>query len=993
MLAACAAAPCNVAALDPSRPIDQYIHRAWTTADGLPVNAVHAIVRGQDGYLWLGTAEGLVRFDGLRFTVFNPANTPALADRFVASLKETPDGSLWIGTDRGGLTRLRRGQFTRYGAAQGLPAARVQAIADGPGDGICVGLRDAGLACLDGDHFARYGTRDGMPSDNVLALLRDQDGSLWVGTDAGLDRFRGGHFAHFSAENGLPPGRVHAIVRDHGGRLWIGTVDGPQGAPRPGGGVAVFEGGRFARESAGGRLPPAGVLSIAEDRDGSLWLGTAGSGVLRLVHEQVGQWMVAGAPDGEPVLAVAEDAEGSVWLGTGAAGLHRLRNNSFLAYTRRDGLPDDGVQAIFEDSRRTIWIGTHAGVCTLTAAPRCQPAAEGLVDRRVHAVLEDTDGSLWFGTEGGLDRLRAGRVTHLSSRDGLPVDDVRALARDRSGTLWVGTWGGGLARVVDDRAEPISDDNGTAGRFVNVLYQTRSGSIWVGTTEGLGVWTGDRLSDATRDRGMPASVESLYEDGEGTLWMGTRGGGLYAFAAGRLTRITAADGLADDVIGTILEDDGGNLWMGSRTGIFTVPRRQLAEFVSGRHAAVESRAFDTTDGMPSRECAFGQGRWKGSDGRLWFATSAGVVTVNPARVERSAVAPPVRIEEVRREGDALALDATSYLRASPRHLEFRFVGLSLADPARVRYRYHLDGYDAGWIAGGGSRTAQYTSLPPGSYRFRVQAANADGVWSADGDTFALTIEAPVWRRPWVLALLAVAGVLLLAGAGQRVAAVRQAMASSHGTPRAGRSRGAWVRVEAERRERVSARLASIRESAAAALASAPPADVRSAIEQIAEAAAQALDDVRPPGQAPLPEAVRAAGLFDALRALVDEVSRSSGIAFRIEIDPDAPPLPDALVEAVYGGVRELVHNVAAHAQATKARVTVEFTGRALVATVADNGRGFEPGEIAGLPGGLTDLAARAKVSRGSCRIRSAPGRGTAVVLELPVRGRGAGQGT
>jgi ligand-binding sensor domain-containing protein/signal transduction histidine kinase len=991
LIAVCGGAAVPALALDPSHAIDRYVHQAWTTDQGLPQNSIYAIVQTRDGYLWLGTDEGLVRFDGLRFTVFDRTNTPAITDPFVFTLHEAQDGSLWAGTDRGGLVRYRDGRFSRYDAAHGLPSARVQAIASDARGTLWVGLRGAGLARLTGDRVTTFSTRDGLSSDNVLALLVDSAGTLWIGTDAGLDRFEGGRFVHIPTSDGLPPGGVRAIHEDRSRQLWIGILGGALGARVHDGALCVRRGERFDVVSTGADLPSIGVMSILDDRDGNLWLGTAGGGIVRFHDGRFESWLLADTPSDDMVYALAEDREGSLWVGTQPGGLHRLRNSRFVTYAKRDGLTDEVIESLLEDRHGVMWVGTHAGgVCTLEGrAPTCRTTKDGLAHNRVNAMVEDPDGSVWLGTEGGLNRLRGRTTARYTSIDGLPVDHVNALLRDRAGQLWIGTWGGGLARMTGGR---IDRPAGATGRYVNVLYQRRSDEVWIGTTEGLSIWTGERIIDATGQLGMPAAVEAIYEDRDGYVWIGTRRDGLFLYKDGRLTQYTTQSGLYDNLVGTLLEDGNGYFWMTCNKGIFRVSRQELLDVAAGRRATVASRVFDTADGMKNRECDFGQGRWKGRDGRLWFATVGGVAVIDPARLASDSEPARMRIEQLAVDGDELATDPPPTLGYGKRHVEFRFVGLSLSAPSRVRYRYRLEGFDGDWIDGGDSRTAHYTNLPPGPYRFRVTASNGDGMWSPDPALLAFTVASPIWHRPWfalTLFGLVIVGVLVV---GQvRVGRLRraQALQAEFSRQLISSQENERKRFAGELHDGIGQQLLIIGNWARLALNPSPASDQsRSSLQMITDTAAESIREIRALTRELQPYNIEHVGLRDALETMLQRMGEASGVPFTTDIDATDDALPADGGINLYRIVQEAANNIVKHAEASNAHVMLKLRAHSIHLSIADDGRGLRPGALDGSTEGggfgLRSLAARTRLLGGRHYIESKPGAGTTIIVEVPV---------
>jgi len=987
VLVAASCITASALALDPSQPLSRYVHQVWTTDQGLPQNSVYAVVQTRDGYLWLGTDEGLVRFDGLRFNVFDRTNTPAITDPFIFALHEAPDGSLWAGTDRGGLIRYRAGQFSHYGPDRGLPAGRIQALASDAHGTLWVGLRGAGVARFDGDRFTVLSAKDGLASDNVLAVFVDSDGTLWVGTDAGLDRFEKGRFVHVQPADGLPPGGVRAIHEDRSHRLWIGILGGALGARFHDGALCVKTAGGFSVVSTGAGLPSIAVMTLTDDRDGNLWLGTAGGGIVRVRDGRLESWLLGDTPSDDMVYALTEDREGNLWIGTQPGGLHRLRNSRFVTIEKRDGLTDEVIESLLQDHHGIMWIGTHAGgVCRLeSGGPTCLTTREGLAHDRVNAMLEDPDGGMWLGTEGGLNRLHDGTFARYTTADGLPVDHVNALLRSGAGDLWIGTWGGGVARMTGSHI----DHPGTTGRYVNVMYQRRSGDIWIGTTEGLAIWTGGRMVDATHDLGMPSSVEAIYEDRDDNVWIGTRRDGLFLYKDGRLTQYTTASGLYDNLVGTLLEDDSGYLWMTCNKGIFRVLRQELLAVAAGRRARIASRAFDTDDGLKNRECDFGQGRWKATDGRLWFATVGGVAVIDPAGLASSSEPARVHIEHLLADGDDVPVDPPPSIRYDTRHIEFRFVGLSLSAPLRVRYRYRLERFDPDWIDGGDSRVAQYTNLAPGSYRFLVIASNGDGLWNPEPESIAFTVASPVWRRPWFA--MTVVGLIIaaaLGGAQVRVARLRhaQAVQAEFSRQLISSQENERKRLAGELHDGIGQQLLLIGNWARLALDRSLPDEPRSSLQTISDTAKESLREVRALTRELEPYNIDHVGLGDAIDRMLRRMADASGVAFTSDIEPVDKALPRDGGINVYRIVQEAANNIVKHAQASNAHVTIARRADTIRVAIADDGHGQSPAGLAGAEGGfgLRSIAARARLLGGTHHIESKLGTGTTVTVEIPV---------
>ncbi|MBI3131833.1 MAG: response regulator [Acidobacteria bacterium] len=752
-----ALAPAPARAQGPQKALTQFMHDVWQTEQGLPQNSVQAVLQTRDGYLWLGTQEGLVRFDGVRFTIYDRRNTPELGHNGVRCLLQDRAGALWIGTD-GGLSRLEGGRWTRFTAADGLPEGQVWALMEDRRGSVWVGTLGGGVARMEGGRFVGQTAGGAHRWRRVNALREDRAGAVWMATEAGLVRLESGAAQVFTPKDGLAHPDVRALLEGRDGSLWIGTV----------GGLNRLRDGKFTTLTRAQGLTNDLVYSLFEDRMGTLWIGTFGGGLNRLREGKLSAFTLKEGLSNDSIQALAGDQEGSLWIGTEGGGLNRLKEGKLSVIGTREGLTHDTIRAVLEDRRGTLWIGTQGG--GLNALKEGGLSAitpkQGLSNGIVRALAEGGDGSLWIGTYGGgVNQLKEGRLSAITTRQGLSNDNVRSMVVDRKGVLWVGTEGGGLNRVEDGRVTVTTTREGLSNDSIHALAEDREGALWIATSRGLNRLKEGKLTVLTTAEGLSNDlVLSLHEGVRGELWIGTYGGGLNRLKEGRLASITTRQGLFDDAVMTILEDDAGLLWMSCNKGIFSVPRREVEEAMEGRRARVTSTAYGTADGMRSAECNGGQpAGWKTRDGRLWFPTIRGVVVVDPRRLPSNPIPPPVAIEEVLIDGKPAA-PGPLQLQPGTRTLEVHYTGLSFLAPEKVRFKYKLEGFDPEWVEAGGRRTAYYTALPHGAYAFRVLACNNDGLWSEAGPSLAVTVMPRLQERGWFRALGALALGALLYGA-------------------------------------------------------------------------------------------------------------------------------------------------------------------------------------------------------------------------------------
>lgn len=746
----------SVRAHNPEKAMTQYAHAVWETKDGLPQNSVHAITRTRDGYLWLGTQEGLVRFDGVRFTVFDKRTVKEMKSNHVQALVEGRDGSLWIATTSG-LLRRRGGEFSRYSTEQGLSHDFLTALWEDGDGALWIGSFGGGVSRFKDGRVTTYTTRQGLSSDFVWSICGGDDGSLWIGTNEGLNRFHQGRFTVYQARRDLPGKVVWTIIRASGGGFWIGT---------DGGLVRWHEGRQRSYATREGLSYPA-VRALSE-QEGVLWVGTEGGGLYRLANGRFSSFTSRDGLSNDFVISLYEDREGILWIGTYGGGLNQLKEGKVTTYTTREGLSHDMVRCIFQSRDGSLWLGTNGGGLNRLRDGRVTvyTRKEGLAGDVVMALAEGRDGSLWVGTNGGLTRLGRGRFTTYTTRNGLSHNSIRALHEDRRGNLWIGTRGGGLNRLADGKITAYRVEDGFPSDVVRAIYEAPDGSLWFATNDGLVHMVDGRFVTYTTSDGLSSNtLLAITGDADGTLWIGTYGGGLNRFKEGKFTRYTTAEGLYDDVIFQILDDQHGSLWLSCNKGIFRVRKKELHDFAMGKLARISFSLLTTADGMKSSECNGGSqpAGWRSRDGRLWFPTLKGAAVIDPINVTFNSLAPPVVIEDLIADGDAVDFRQAIRLPPGKDRVEIHYTGLSFLAPEKVMFRYRLEGFDERWIEAGSRRVAYYTNLPPGRYRFRVTACNNDGVWNPVGATIEFSLEPHFYQTGWFYGLLSL--LVLSAGVG------------------------------------------------------------------------------------------------------------------------------------------------------------------------------------------------------------------------------------
>lgn len=961
----------------------------WTTRDGLPQNSVNAIVQGPDGYLWLGTFGGLVRFDGTRFTLVE--RTDAAGRRHVdrvLSLAFGPDGSLWIGTQNAGLIRRKDGQYDVFTTADGLPADRVTSLGTTPAGEVWVVTSGTRLTRFAGGRFETIRQADGEPVEPAGRIVQDPRGGLWIGNGDRMITIGDDGLAMRRDPAGLSAGDALVFV-DRAGGPWFAR--GERMARLHGDSVRLHD------------VPDAAVM--AEDPRRGYWVGTSNDG---LIHYRPGG---AGAdarryalPDGSRsyrIRSVLVDRSGNLWVGTNANGLLRAKRNLFTTYTTDEGLSHDVATALYEDADGTVWAATNCGgVNAIDSArrtvrvfnPRASGDPEG--DPCVFALTATPDGAVWQGSYGkGVSHVAGGSGSGWPERIGGLADSVvLALYTNRGGSMWVGMRSGGLAVVEDGRVRrSYTSADGLSSDGVRVIRPTRDRDVWVGTLGGANRIANGRITD-TLAAGL--HVRALREDDEGNLWIGTYGAGLILHRDGTSTHIRRADGLADDVVSAILEDGAGNLWMSGNRGIYRVARSQLIAFAEGRRDHVRSVLYGPTDGLRRAETngGFQPAALEDRRGHLWFPTVEGVAVVDPDRAAMDQPPPPVSVEEVVVNGAPRAVGDTLVVGPGRPNLEFHYSALSLSAPEHVTFRHRLQGFDEGWVRAGSRRVAYYPRLEPGDYRFRVSAANREGTWNEAGGPVVLRVVPPVWRRWWFRIS---AGAVLL-GIAALLVVRRERAARREQVAREKFSRRLIESQENERRrvagtlhDGLGQQLLVVRNRALLALrADGVDPDVRAQLDEIEGVVSDALDGVRSLARNLTPHQLEHLGLTAALETMIGAIADSAEISIEATIDPIDGLLPAKGEINLYRVVQEALTNLARHSGAATADVEVRREREALRVTVADDGRGFEADGPAADGFGLSGMAERVRILGGRMAIDTAPGEGTRIRVSVPVEGAG-----
>lgn len=966
LFAACAVLGMRtVSALDPNRAIGQYIATRWHSRDSFPGGSVNAIAQTPDGYLWIGAENGLVRFDGTGFRLLEHDNTPTLPPGHVLDVVVDSEGVLWVMMESPQLLRYRGGKFEQaYPAVLPLnspPANELGATAIAHGSHL-----DLLIAAGDGPRRYSAGKIEPVRSSGEaaagvpLSIAETADGVVWVGMrDSGLISVRAGRGSRVT---GVPDQKVDVLLPGAGAELWIGTDSG----------LVRWDGSGITRDGVPAALARSSILALARDRDSNIWVST-GAGVARI--DSSGS--ISQATFGGVVHTIFEDREGNLWFG-GNDGLLQLRDSPFRSY---NGVAVEGGSVYIDHSLRT-WIAPAGGGLVWIRGEEQHPLTGlGLEDDVIYSI-SGGDSELWVGRRhGGVTQLREEggvfRSQSYTMADGLAPGAVSAVHRSRDGTVWAGTFGGAVSRIQKDRITTFTTADGLSIDAVTTIEEMPDGAIWVGTAGGLDAFRDGKWRKYGGEDGLaPGRVNSLALDGEGILWIGASAG-LFYWSGTRIEGARSApDSLQGEIYG-LAADNAGNLWAATDRRVVRISRTSLLRQAT---TPVAVREFITADGLPStRGIRHDHSIAKDASGRIWFSLQGGICVVNPSR---PAVPALVNLESVSIDGRPLGSESAARYSSRRQRVLFNFVGVSLAVPGRVRYRYMLDGYDHEWSQPTESREVAYNNLSPARYTFRVMASNGEGLWNGVPASVAFIVEPQLWQTWWFqLSALVLAAVSIFAGFRSRVARVRAAMNLRFEERLLERTR-----IARDLHDTLLQSFQGLMLPLQVVYDLLQPGEAKERLEQTLERADEAIDEGRRAVLDLRSSTMTRNDLAEALRTAADELMGDRSTAFRLGVEGNARDLHPILRDEIYRIGCEGLRNAFKHARANRVEVEITFGEKVFRLRIRDDGVGIPPDILeSGRSGhyGLNGMRERARQSGGKLEIWSGAGTGTEVDLTIP----------
>ncbi len=959
-------------AMDPERALSQYLRDRWQRNTGFTAGPVYGITQTRDGYLWIATERGVVRFDGLRFRLFEPLQPTATTDTAALTVVPDPAGGLWAWLRRATVLRLHEGVFEAAMHTSGPPEPQAGAMAVGLDGAILIADTRHGLLVCRAGRAETVLPREALPRPFVTAVAQTPDGTIWLGSrNAGLVRVQNQHAVPVGDESLT---QINFLVPDERNGLWIGTDTG----------LLRWDGQRIVQATTheAGR---ARVLAMIRDRDANIWVGTS-DGLVRI--DAKGTVSLERREPSAAVTALFEDREGNLWVGD-THGIERWRDGVFTAYASVHAAMAQVIGPVFSDASDRVWFAPASGGLYWFRDGQVGDVAS-LRDDVIYSISGDAGAVLVGRQRGGVTRVRPSGdgfvVDTFTERDGLAQNQVLAVHRARDGAVWAGTLSRGASRLKDGAFTTYTTTEGLASNTVAAVVETADGAVWFATPNGASVKSAAGWRRYSTAEGLPSNdVNTLFEDSAGMLWLGTAAG-LALVRDGRLQSPPTAPALLRGSILGLAEDGAGGLWIAAAERVVRVDRTEL---LRGTLGADDVREFSVADGLLDTE-AIKRHRILTSDsrGRIWLSTNAGLVQAASRRVADGLAPALVHIESVSADGSPVERTPATTIPPRRDRITFGFAGLSLSVPDRVRFRYRLDGFDREWSEPVVERQAEFTNLAPGSYRFRVMASNSEGVWNGAEATLPFTI-APAWWQTgpaWAAIGLVMAGALW-SGYRRHLRQVARQLDVRFEERLAERTR---IARELHDTLLQSFQGAVLRFRAVTYLLPDRPGEARTTLENAIDLARQAIVEGRDAVQGLRTSATAMNDIGVAIATLADTLAADESTpcrpVFQVNVEGSPRDLPPIVQDEVYRIGGEALRNAFRHACASRIEVELRYDQRCFRLRVRDDGKGMVAtagGERHDGHYGLAGMHERTKLLGGTLLIWSQLGSGTEAELTIP----------
>lgn len=966
---AIAAAPCVARAADATPP--SYVLTAWTADKGLPAGDIWAMAQDADGYLWLGTQAGLVRFDGSQFVPWGAHGEPPLTGRAIQALTTTRDGSLWVGfADVGGATRIRDGRATHFSEHEGLSTRDVAALVEDRNGTLWAGSR-AGLFGFDGNQWRRIGHDSALPDSEVYSVYEDRDGSIWAGTAVGVFRKSAGAHAFqlVSAERKS----IQSIAQDPTGTLWVNDTERI---------VIAVDTPRRPELAADVRLPTPGWRLLRSTR-GHVWIAALGGGLLRLTPGERTRPPTIERISYEPTMtgsprSLFEDRENNIWVGMRGGGLLRLSEAVVRTDTRLEGLTNDGVRALTADREGRVWAATGHNLNVFSGA-----AHEAYDIAQSMALYTDRQGHVWALTHEGLGQVIGGRMHLVPLPRPIRFEWITSLTSDAAGDIWLCSVEEGVLRLSHGVLSTFDDAPEVNGKACNAVFADSNGRVWVGLARGgVAVYDAGRFTTYGPTQGLAnGAVMAIYEDSTNAIWIST-GSGVSRYRDDRFATLDASNGLPDGIVPALIDDREGFMWLGvhSGSGLIRFSRDEIDTGARAPGHLIQYVLYDVSDGLQGvLHWRSRPGAVRSGDGNLWFVTGTGVAVVDPHQLPRQRAQAAPRIERVVVNGNAYTSPGRLALPRGSTNLQFEYSALGLSAASKLRFRYMLEGLSPDWMDAGARREVSFSNVPPGDYRFRV-SATTDGVWNEAQTVWAFSIPPPIYQT----STFYVASALMAAFALWLYWTLRM---------RRMRSQFAVVlneraRVSREIHDTLLQDLGAIRlelEVVATRL-DASHHEAGDSLHRLHAQVGRCIREARHSIWELRSPRVDARDLATGLQGLAADVRENKATEVKVVVRGALRQCPREVEEQLLRIAQEALNNAVQHGQAQRIDVTLDYADEALSLRVVDNGVGFVASSTDSANGhwGLVNMKERAASIGARFAIQSEPGGGTSIDVVVPL---------
>ena len=983
------AANSNVLALNPDKLITQYGHTSWRTQDG-SLTLPSGIAQTTDGYVWIGTREGLMRFDGVKFTLWIPPEDQSLPGKGFTSLLGARDGSLWIGTT-GGLSQLKNGQLTNYAPAQATSGTFAiiedetgtiwftrYLVSDGKGP-LCR-IKNKELRC--------FGKEDGITVNYALGLAKDAAGNIWFGSET-LYRWTPESSTFFSEDESKSSWGegVIDVALGPADTMWA-AVDGTG----PGSGVRYFSGGKWSSYKVPG-FDGESVLShtLYQDRNDSLWVGAQSKGLFRIHNGVAVHYGKENGLTGKDISNMFEDREGNFWVFT-ENGIDMFRDTAVTRFTEDEGILTENINSILGLRDNSVMVGSLGGVEILRPAAgnaSAFTALKGLPGKDAVVMLEDRSRRVWMGIDEKLMTYEDGQFAEVKKSDGSLLGDlenVRAMTEDTVGNVWALVSKNKKLELLRIAANQRVEEEIALDKYITrpvYLAADKQGSIWLASNKDkLARYRNGQMESVSLGDNGSVVIGSLFVDSDNALLVATSLG-VYRWLDGSISLMDTRNNLPCPSVTAMLEDDESNLWLYGRCGLLRIPAADAANWRQNPESKLSVRVFDSTDGTPPSPGDLRQPRaGKSPDGRLWFINSVAAMVIDPNRIPKNAIPPPVYIEELVADRKSYQIEGQPTLPPLGGELEINYTGLSFPVPRKVKFRYKLEGHDEDWQDVGTRRQAFYNNLGPGKYRFRVIACNNDGIWNETGAALDFTIE-PTWYQTTAFRgfCLLLAGLVAWAFYRFRIRQISKILSARFDERLAERTRLA--------RELHDTFLQTIQGSKLVAddALEQPndPVRLRRAMTQLSVWLGQATDEGRAALNSLRATMTEKNDLAQAFRRATESCRLGESAKVEFSVVGNARDMHPIVRDEIYRIGYEAIRNACRHSEASRLEVELKYA-QDLSFRLKDNGVGINPVIAAeGRDGhfGLQGMRERAERIGAKLNIVSSENSGTEITLVVP----------